>query len=52
MAKQAKITMAGGGEVLIDLFEKDAPNTVANFEKLANSGSTMDSISTALFRAS
>ncbi|SEG13956.1 peptidylprolyl isomerase [Paenibacillus sp. UNC499MF] len=38
MAKQAKITMAGGGEVLIDLFEKDAPNTVANFEKLANSG--------------
>lgn len=38
MAKQAKIQLAGGGEVLIDLFEKDAPNTVANFEKLANSG--------------
>ena len=38
MAKQAKIKLANGGEVLIDLFEKDAPNTVANFEKLANSG--------------
>ncbi|MCY9664768.1 peptidylprolyl isomerase [Paenibacillus alginolyticus] len=38
MAKQAKIKLAGGGEVVIDLFEKDAPNTVANFEKLANSG--------------
>lgn len=38
MAKQATIKMAAGGEVKIDLFEKDAPNTVANFEKLANSG--------------
>jgi len=38
MAKQAKITMENGGVVLLDLFEKDAPNTVANFEKLANSG--------------
>ncbi|MGO4182040.1 peptidylprolyl isomerase [Paenibacillus sp. MCAF9] len=38
MAKQAKITLANGGEVLIDLFEQDAPNTVANFEKLANEG--------------
>jgi len=38
MAKQAKITLANGGEVLIDLFEQDAPNTVANFEKLANDG--------------
>jgi peptidyl-prolyl cis-trans isomerase B (cyclophilin B) len=38
MAKQAKIQLAGGGEVIIDLFEKDAPNTVANFEKLANKG--------------
>jgi peptidyl-prolyl cis-trans isomerase B (cyclophilin B) len=38
MAKQAKIKLAGGGEVVIDLFENDAPNTVANFEKLANSG--------------
>ncbi|MFD1955791.1 peptidylprolyl isomerase [Paenibacillus thailandensis] len=38
MAKQAKITLEGGGEVILDLFEADAPNTVANFEKLANSG--------------
>ena len=38
MAKQAKITMANGAEVVIDLFEQDAPNTVANFEKLANEG--------------
>lgn len=38
MAKQAKIKLAAGGEVVLDLFEKDAPNTVANFEKLANSG--------------
>lgn len=38
MAKQAKIKLAAGGEVILDLFEKDAPNTVANFEKLANSG--------------
>ena len=36
--KQAKIRMADGAEVLIELFEHDAPNTVANFEKLANSG--------------
>ena len=26
------------GTIVADLFEKDAPNTVANFEKLANSG--------------
>jgi peptidyl-prolyl cis-trans isomerase B (cyclophilin B) len=38
MAKQAKITLENGGVVLLDLFEQDAPNTVANFEKLANSG--------------
>ncbi|TYP77820.1 peptidylprolyl isomerase [Paenibacillus methanolicus] len=38
MAKQAKITMADGAEVVLDLFDQDAPNTVANFEKLANSG--------------
>ncbi len=38
MAKQAKITLAAGGEVVLDLFSQDAPNTVANFEKLANSG--------------
>lgn len=38
MAKIATITMATGEQVKIELFEKDAPNTVANFEKLANSG--------------
>ncbi|NHN28776.1 peptidylprolyl isomerase [Paenibacillus agricola] len=38
MSKQAQIKLANGGEVVIDLFENDAPNTVANFEKLANSG--------------
>jgi peptidyl-prolyl cis-trans isomerase B (cyclophilin B) len=38
MAKQAHITMENGEEIVIDLFEKDAPNTVANFEKLANDG--------------
>lgn len=38
MSKQAHVKLANGGEVVIDLFEKDAPNTVANFEKLANSG--------------
>jgi peptidyl-prolyl cis-trans isomerase B (cyclophilin B) len=38
MAKQAKIKMEDGKEVVIDLFEKDAPNTVANFEKLATDG--------------
>jgi peptidyl-prolyl cis-trans isomerase B (cyclophilin B) len=36
--KQAKITLANGKEVVLELFEKDAPNTVANFEKLANEG--------------
>ncbi|WP_405174695.1 peptidylprolyl isomerase [Paenibacillus sp. FSL H8-0261] len=38
MAKQAKITLENGGVVLIDLFDQDAPNTVANFEKLAKEG--------------
>ncbi|RAP76443.1 peptidylprolyl isomerase [Paenibacillus montanisoli] len=38
MAKQAFITMENGAEVVLDLFDKDAPNTVANFEKLANEG--------------
>ena len=38
MAKQAKIKLAEGGEVVIDLFDQDAPNTVANFEKLATDG--------------
>ncbi|MHA6483837.1 peptidylprolyl isomerase [Paenibacillus sp. strain BS8-2] len=38
MAKQAKIKLASGGEVVLDLFDQDAPNTVANFEKLTNEG--------------
>jgi peptidyl-prolyl cis-trans isomerase B (cyclophilin B) len=38
MAKQAKISLENGKELILDLFEKDAPNTVANFEKLANDG--------------
>jgi peptidyl-prolyl cis-trans isomerase B (cyclophilin B) len=38
MAKQARIKLENGAEVLLDLFDKDAPNTVANFEKLANEG--------------
>lgn len=38
MSKQAKILLANGEEVIIDLFENDAPNTVANFEKLAKEG--------------
>jgi len=38
MSKQAVITMENGEEIKLELFDKDAPNTVANFEKLANSG--------------
>lgn len=36
--KQAKITMENGKVITIELFSKEAPNTVNNFEKLANSG--------------
>lgn len=36
--KKAKIVLNGGREILIDLYEGSAPITVANFEKLANSG--------------
>lgn len=36
--KKGKITLENGNEVTIDFFEQDAPNTVANFEKLANDG--------------
>lgn len=36
--KKGKITLENGAEVNIDFFPEDAPNTVANFEKLANSG--------------
>ncbi|MFD0958763.1 peptidylprolyl isomerase [Paenibacillus chungangensis] len=38
MAKQAKITLATGEEIILELFDQDAPNTVANFEKLSNEG--------------
>ena len=37
MTKQATIE-TDRGTLIADLFEKDAPKTVANFEKLANSG--------------
>ncbi|WP_202076845.1 peptidylprolyl isomerase [Caldalkalibacillus salinus] len=38
MSKQAKVTLENGQEIVIDLFDQDAPNTVANFEKLAKDG--------------
>lgn len=34
--KKAIIEMEKGGKIVIELFAKEAPNTVANFEKLAN----------------
>lgn len=34
--KKAKITLNNSQIIEIELFEKDAPKTVANFEKLAN----------------
>lgn len=36
MKKQATITFENGEKIVIELFENDAPGTVANFEKLAN----------------
>lgn len=36
--KKGKIKLQNGGEVVIEFFPEAAPNTVANFEKLANSG--------------
>ncbi|MGW8957817.1 peptidylprolyl isomerase [Paenibacillus sp. NPDC055715] len=36
--KKGRIDLENGGIVEIDFFPKEAPNTVANFEKLANSG--------------
>ncbi|MFD2617142.1 MULTISPECIES: peptidylprolyl isomerase [Terrilactibacillus] len=36
--KKGQITMENGEEIKIDFFPEEAPNTVANFEKLANSG--------------
>ncbi|MDL4840748.1 peptidylprolyl isomerase [Aquibacillus rhizosphaerae] len=35
--KQATIEFENGERIIIELFEDAAPNTVANFEKLANS---------------
>lgn len=36
--KKGKIVMENGGVIEIDFFPEEAPNTVANFEKLANEG--------------
>lgn len=36
--KKGSITMKNGEVIHIDFFPNEAPNTVANFEKLANSG--------------
>ncbi|MGZ9586856.1 peptidylprolyl isomerase [Paenibacillus marinisediminis] len=36
--KTATITMEKGGQIVIEMFENEAPGTVANFEKLANEG--------------
>jgi peptidyl-prolyl cis-trans isomerase B (cyclophilin B) len=38
MAKKASIKMTNGAEIQLDLFDQEAPNTVANFEKLVNEG--------------
>ena len=36
--KKAKINMADGGEIVIELFEKEAPGTVQNFIDRINQG--------------
>ncbi|WP_135551657.1 peptidylprolyl isomerase [Paenibacillus cymbidii] len=36
--KKGRITLANGNVVEIDFLSEEAPNTVANFEELANSG--------------
>lgn len=36
--KKALITMENGNQIELELFENEAPGTVANFEKLANEG--------------
>ncbi|QDP40514.1 peptidylprolyl isomerase [Radiobacillus deserti] len=36
--KQATIEFENGEKIVIEMFEDAAPNTVANFEKLANDG--------------
>lgn len=38
MSKYAYINLEKGGTVKLELFENEAPGTVANFEKLANEG--------------
>ncbi|MBM7647400.1 peptidyl-prolyl cis-trans isomerase B (cyclophilin B) [Bacillus ectoiniformans] len=38
MAKKGYILMENGEKIEFDLFDDAAPNTVANFEKLANDG--------------
>lgn len=36
--KKGSITLENGNKVLIEFFDKEAPDTVQNFEKLANEG--------------
>lgn len=36
--KKGRIELENGGRIEIEFFPDEAPNTVANFEKLANSG--------------
>jgi peptidyl-prolyl cis-trans isomerase B (cyclophilin B) len=36
--KKGSITLANGQDVVLELYDQDAPGTVANFEKLANRG--------------
>ena len=36
--KKGQITLENGNNVVIEFFPNEAPNTVANFEKLANEG--------------
>ncbi|OCA84960.1 peptidylprolyl isomerase [Pseudobacillus wudalianchiensis] len=38
MAKKGKIVMENGETIEFELYPNEAPNTVANFEKLANEG--------------
>ena len=37
--KQAKIHMANGGDIVIELLDKEAPGTVENFVELIRIGS-------------
>ncbi|MDF2683115.1 MAG: peptidylprolyl isomerase [Brevibacillus sp.] len=36
--KKANITMENGNQIELELYDQEAPGTVANFEKLANEG--------------